>query len=130
MAIDIPKFDYHSMKQSILNIIITYLLFVVVFALQKPLFMLYHSDVFTSTSIMEYIDVIYNGLPLDFSMAGYLTVIPCLIIITLQWVKNRIILLRITKSYFFITSAIIAITLCLDLVLYGYWGFRLDMTPI
>ena len=130
MAIDIPKFDYHSMKQSILNIIITYFLFVVVFALQKPLFMLYHSDVFTSTSIMEYIDVIYNGLPLDFSMAGYLTIIPCLIIIALQWVKNRIILLRITKSYFFITSAIIAITLCLDLVLYGYWGFRLDMTPI
>jgi hypothetical protein len=72
---------------------------------------------------MEYIEVIYNGLPLDFSMAGYLTIIPCLIIIALQWVKNRIILLRVTKGYFFITSAIIAITLNVLGILDGPYFF-------
>lgn len=92
--------------------------------------MLYHSDIYTSASFKDYIDVIYNGLPMDFSMAGYLTIIPCIITIASQWVKNRIVLFRITKGYFFIASAIIAISLCIDLVLYGYWGFRLDMTPI
>lgn len=118
------------MKQSTISIIITYFLFVAVFALQKPLFMLFHSDIFASASVSDYINVIYNGMPLDFSMAGYLTIIPCIITIIYQWVTNPAILRRITKGYFYITSAIISITLCLDFVLYGYWGFRLDMTPI
>ncbi len=118
------------MKKSISTILFTYLLFVAIFAIQKPLFMLFHHATFASASFIDYLKVIYNGLPLDLSMAGYLTIIPGLIVIISQWLSASKTPKVILKFYFATTAAIIATTTCLDMALYGYWGFRLDMTPI
>lgn len=113
----------------ILRLSILYLLFVFVFAIQKPLFMLFHSDIYANATFTDFIEVIYNGLPLDNSMAGYLTIIPGFLLIASQWVKKICVIQNISKVYFTIIAIIISFALCLDLVLYEYWGFRLDMTP-
>ena len=61
------------MKERLIGLIKTYILFVCIFILQKPLFILYYSSLYAGTSWTDPFKVIWNGLPLDLSLAGYLT---------------------------------------------------------
>lgn len=79
-------------------------------------------------SVSDWFSVIIHGLPMDCSMAGYMTILPALFTIANIWTdSNKIKCL--TKIYVAITAAIISIVATLDLALYGYWNFRLDTTP-
>lgn len=107
----------------------TYLFFVSVFILQKPLFMLYYHNLFKDSTLTDYFNVIFHGLPLDLSMAGYLTIIPVIIqIISLWIVPHPISITR--KIYYGIIAFLISLVFICDLALYSYWGFRLDSTPL
>ncbi len=117
------------MKLSAIKLIITYTLFVILFVLQKPVFMITHHDIYASISLSDYFEVMLNGLPLDLSLAGYLSVIPGLLLIVFQWV-NSAILRRIERVYYAFVAIISALIFCLDLGLYAYWGTRLDVTPL
>lgn len=70
-----------------------------------------------------------TGLPLDFSLAGYLTAIPGFLLIASAWTKSSI-LRRIRQGYFGIIAFVMSCIFIIDLGLYGFWGFRLDATPI
>ncbi|KAA6304683.1 Lipoteichoic acid synthase 1, partial [termite gut metagenome] len=59
------------MKSLIRYFLKTYLLFVLVFLLQKPLFMWFYHDLFAGIGVTDYWDVMWHGLPLDLSIAGY-----------------------------------------------------------
>lgn len=107
----------------------TYLLFVSIFILQKPLFMLYYHNLFQDSKLSDYLNVIYHGLPLDLSMAGYLSVIPAIIQIISFWVSTNPISV-ILKMYYAIVAFLLSIVFICDLALYSYWGFRLDSTPL
>lgn len=117
------------MKSSVIKFIIIYFLFVIVFILQKPIFMLLYHNLYADASISDYLAVIYNGLPLDFSLSGYLTIIPGLLLIIAQWSKSKI-LKKIEKCYYCIIAILISIVFCLDIALYEYWGVKLDATPL
>lgn len=73
-------------------------------------------------------NVVIHGLSMDCSMAAYLTIIPALLIITGIWTQRKWIRIA-EQGYFAIISSLLAIITVLDLTLYGYWDFRLDMTP-
>ena len=66
---------------------------------------------------------------MDCSMAGYLTVLPALGIIASVFTR-RPWLERAEVVWYVVVSLILGAVFTLDLLLYGYWGFRLDMTPI
>ncbi|MGL4292608.1 MAG: LTA synthase family protein [Bacteroidales bacterium] len=117
------------MKKKLYSLMWIYLGFVLAFVIQKPLFMLYHLDLYRSDSIKEWFLVMLNGLPLDFSMAGYLTVIPVLLTLGSVWSEGNW-LQRATNAYLVVMNLIIAIIFVSDLELYTYWGFRLDSTPL
>ena len=67
------------MKQIIINLIKTYLKFVLIFMLGKPFFMLYHLSLYKDINIGEWFKVMWHGLPMDFSMSAYLMMIPFLL---------------------------------------------------
>lgn len=69
------------MKERLIGLIKTYILFVCIFILQKPLFILYYSSLYAGASWTDPFLVIWNGLPLDLSLAGYLTAIPGLLLL-------------------------------------------------
>ena len=117
------------MKKRILQFLTTYFLFVLLFVLQKPIFMVYYHELYTDASIGDYFNVMWHGLPLDFSLAGYLTAIPGFLLIASAWTKSSI-LRRIRQGYFGIISFVMSCIFIVDLGLYGFWGFRLDATPI
>lgn len=109
--------------------ILTFLLFAALFALQKPLFMLRYLDIYKEAPVSDWLKVIWHGLPLDFSVAGYLTIIPGLLLLVSIWTR-RPWLRRTVNGYFLVVALLIALVFMTDLVLYQYWGFRLDATPL
>lgn len=117
------------MKERIIRFVKTYLLLVGVFAIQKPLFMAYYHELYADVSWTEWFKVIWHGLPLDFSLAGYLTVIPGLLLIASAWTLSDV-LKRIWTGYFVFVSVLLSLIFVVDLGLYSFWGFRLDATPL
>ena len=117
------------MKKRIIQFFTTYFLFVLLFVLQKPVFMVYYHDLYADVSFGDYFSVMWHGLPLDLSLAGYLTAIPGLILIASAWTDSSI-LRRIRQVYFGLIAFVMACIFIVDLGLYGFWGFRLDATPI
>lgn len=111
------------------RLILTFVLWVLVFALQKPMFMAYYHKLYSGASITDWLSVIWHGLPLDFSMAGYLTAIPALLLIISVWTTASW-LRKSARLYFLIMALLVAIIFVVDLGLYDFWGFRLDATPV
>ena len=97
-----------------------------VFMIQKPLFMLYHQTL-AKASLTEYLQVIWHGLALDCTVAGYLTVIPFLFILLSVWLPGKF-YRKILTVYFLVMAISIAAIFAVDVALYEYWGFRLDAT--
>jgi phosphoglycerol transferase MdoB-like AlkP superfamily enzyme len=117
------------MKSRILLLLKTYFYFVIIFIVMKPIFMIYNHSIYHSASFIDYLQVVWHGLPLDFSVAGYFTVIPALILIVSVWTRPSI-TTRIQKVYFLFIAILISVVYLVDMVLYSFWGFRLDSTPV
>ncbi len=96
-------------------------------AVQKPLFMLYHFDQAKDIPLMDYLRVIGNGAKLDVSVAGYLTVIPLLLSWVALWYDHPV-LKRIMNLYLFLIALLLSALFCIDAELYTYWQFKLDAT--
>ena len=96
------------MKDRLIGFIKTYCLFVCIFVLQKPLFMLFYKSLYPDASCADWFSVIWHGLPLDLSLAGYLTAIPGFLFITSVWTLSKS-LYRIWCSYFLFISVLISI---------------------
>lgn len=117
------------MKRRILQFFSIYALFVVLFVLQKPLFMARYHALFSGSEAADYGRVMLHGLPLDLSLAGYLTIIPALLLILMCWSSHKVITLA-AHIYFAVVSIVMATVCIVDLGLYEFWGFRLDATPL
>ncbi|MEI7502224.1 MAG: sulfatase-like hydrolase/transferase, partial [Paludibacter sp.] len=117
------------MKNNLLLLLKTYLLFILIFLVQKPLFLIYYHDLYQHDSLYEFVLVLLNGFQLDASMAAYLTVIPGIFIIAGLWVQPKN-MKRIFYGYYALITSLISIVFVTDMVLYRYWGFRLDATPL
>lgn len=115
------------MKKRIVFILYTFLSWIMVFAIQKPLFLLYHHELAANHSFSEYLQVVTNGLKLDATMAGYLTAVPLLLTIISIWFSGKG-LQTILKVYFGVVCSLVALIFTVDEALYSYWNFRLDST--
>lgn len=119
------------MKQ-IIWFVKTYATFVVLFVLQKPLFLFLEKGSATQpvdNIFTELPAVIWHGLPLDLSMAGYLSVIPGFLSIAVVWLKRDLVK-PIMNIYFIIASLFITSSFLLNASLYPYWKYPLDSTPL
>lgn len=116
------------MKKALLKFLWIYLLFVVVFMLMKPVFLTVYASVI-GASAADWLAVVRHGFSMDLCVAGYLTVIPGLLLIgelvsRARWIRMAL------DVYMAVATGLVAVIYCLDLGLYGSWGFRLDMTPV
>lgn len=97
--------------------------------LMKIPFMCLYNDIICEASFADKINVLWNGLRLDMAIAGYLSLLPGLMLTVSIFWKGK--LLRwIWNGYFFIIAEIVAFLYILNIGLYGYWGFPLDSTPL
>lgn len=117
------------MFQRIIPLIKFFILLLIFFIIQKPIFMGYHAGIYSELNLKTIAAVIQAGLPMDITMACYFLVIPTILgFISIFWISKS--LLTILKCYSLFISTIIALLFIIDLQLYSYWGFRLDTTPL
>ncbi len=117
------------MKPRFILFLKTYLLMLLVFVLQKPLFMWYYGTLYADATTGDWLSVMVHGLPLDLSLAGYFTAIPGLMLIASVWTLSKW-LIKLWKWYFIFVMVLLSVIFVVDLGLYEYWGFRLDSTPL
>lgn len=117
------------MKERLIGLVRTYVLFVLLFVVQKPLFMAVHASLYADVAWTDWLRVMWHGLPLDLSLAGYLSALPGLFFVASAWTLGRG-LHRVWCGYFVFVSVLMSVIAVTDAVLYSYWGFRLDATPV
>ncbi len=115
----------------LLRLVVTWLAYVAIFVLSKPLFMLLNAPVYGWVSLRDCVDVMWHGLRLDMGVAGYLTALPALISIAGIWLRpaSRVVCYAY-RAYFMAVSLLVSMIFTLNAALYGFWKFPLDMTPL
>lgn len=112
-----------------LRIAAVFMVFILLFATQRAIFLAIYSSLIAA-SMSESFKAMTTGMAMDASLAGYLTAIPLLLTLISVWINPSKIISLILKIYYALVAIVLALILTSDLVLYSYWGFRLDMTPV
>ena len=106
-----------------------FLLWTLVGMVSKVVFLLVYHSLLEGAGLGSQLLVVWYGLRLDVAMAGYLTLIPGLLLIASVWTNWR--LFRwLWNGYFAVASPLAVLAYIANLGLYGYWGFPLDNTPL
>ena len=98
--------------------------FVTVFLAAKLLFLGYNHSA-EDFGMAEICGVLWHGLPMDVSTAGYLTAFPWLFCLVSLWWK-RFPLRKVLTAWFIPIGLLLALILLGDTLLYEYWKFKLD----
>ena len=117
------------MKQRLFFLLLAFVGWLPVLAIQKPMFMLYHYKLAEGCTAVEWLKVICYGLRLDCTIAGYLTAVPLLCVILSVWLPGAYIR-KVLCIYFGIVAVAVAMIFAGDVALYTFWGFRLDATVL
>lgn len=97
--------------------------------MQRAVFEAVYAKVTADAGIGLWLGAFLHGLPLDMSIAGYLSAIPAFLIIAATAGAGRW-EIRAERIYFGMTSLALGAVYVADLVLYSFWGTRLDYTPV
>lgn len=117
------------MKGRLLFLFKYYFFWIVLSISAKILFLLYQWHDSSNLTWKEIISVLYNGLPLDLSLGGYIMMLSSVIMLFSSFLPCRVIrsiysVITSILLFFFSTVAII------DLELFKNWGFHIDTTPL
>ena len=113
------------MKKRIVYIVSYFFTVLLMFVIQKPLFMLYNDAVGKEVNLTDFGQVMWHGISLDATTAGYFTALPLLIILVSIWTK-RISLKKLLLPYYILVAILLSIVFVVDMGLYPFWGFKLD----
>ena len=109
--------------------ILVFLLWTLVGVVSKGVFLLMYHSLFAEASFSELSQVIWYGLRLDIAVAGYVTIIPALLLLLTLWSRRKLIH-WFWNGYFMLAAFLSSLAYIANLGLYGYWGFPLDNTPL
>lgn len=117
------------MKKRLLAILFYIIFWLIFFIAARLFFILTHLREASDFSVGMLFLTFWHGLQLDLSAIGYILVIPLLLLIpglyfNGDWYR------KFMRWYTFIIIAICSIIVVSDTLLYKYWGFRMDYTPL
>lgn len=119
--------DSERMKKKILFFVAYWGALAVLMMAFKALFMLVEPSY--SGLRGEIAAVISSGFSMDLSMSAYLLAPVALWLIAYVWCSKPF-MMTVLRVYTWIVSAILSVITVVDAMLYPYWGFRLEATPI
>ena len=109
--------------------VLIYVLWLLLGTASKVVFLLTYHDLFEGATFAEILGVVGHGVKLDMAIAGYLTMLPALVLLLGIWLKGKYMLMGWRTLIAFLIFAAI-LFYAVNLGLYGYWGFPLDSTPL
>lgn len=95
----------------------------------KCLFFLYYAgDNSSDTSQLP--SVIWHGLPMDLSTTGYFAAFGLILVLVSCFFRMNKTFEKCIRVYTHIAIVLFAVLAVADIILYKYWGFRIDTTPL
>lgn len=118
-----------KMKKKLLFLFAVFGATLLLMALQKPVFLAWYAV--DSVGAKAWLQVLWHGLSLDATVAGYVTALPLVATLVSLWVPlSTRVWRRIFRIYFSVVSVIAAAVFAVDIALYEHWGFRIDGTVL
>ena len=105
------------MKKRIAYISLYFFTVLLIFILQKPLFMLYNGAIEKGFGFTDFLHVMIHGAGLDAAMTGYLTAFPFLLILISIWFQ-RFPLKKILWGYYVLIATLVSVIFVVDMGLY------------
>ena len=93
------------------------------------IFLMFHYRVYGQYGLGEWLQVLVHSVPQDLTVAGYVVALPLIVKLFHLWLPGnwyRHLMYWVLGILFFV----VLFLWLTDLVLFGYWGFRLDATPL
>lgn len=115
--------------KSVKSFVQVFVFWTLVGVVSKVAFLMVYHALLKDAAVMDQLLVLWHGLRLDIAIAGYLTIIPGLLLIVYLWYQGRWIR-RLWRGYFVLTAFLASLAYIANIGLYGYWGFPLDNTPL
>ncbi|MGM9804244.1 MAG: LTA synthase family protein [Muribaculaceae bacterium] len=112
------------MKQKLLYLFALLLTFLMLFALGKVTFMVYNSDIVPLT-FGNVCQVLWHGLTIDMSTAGYLLIVPWLCCLAAIWLR-QFALRKVMRPYLILASVLVVAIIVVDICLYSFWKFKIN----
>ena len=116
------------MLKYILRFIAVFVVYVLAGVIGKLVFLSFYGT--GAVAAGDWADVIWHGLAMDCTVAGYLSAVPALLMIASVWLPGSKLLKGVYTAYSALTAVIYAIVSVANVCLYAHWGFPLDMTPV
>lgn len=117
------------MRTRVILLLSGFIAWTLYFIIARALFLIYHSTLTATISFSDILLVFLHGIRMDFSMAGYFSLLPGLMFGALFFVDGKR-LWSFWFGYHILVLLIASFIIVLDFELYKHWGFRLDATPI
>lgn len=117
------------MKQRLLVFALNFLVWVIFFVVARTLFLIYHNDLTAELTVGEILLTFAHGLRMDMAMAGYLTLLPGLLLSLFFFIRGKY-LWPVWFGHQMIWMVVTSLIIVFDFELYKHWGFRLDATPL
>lgn len=117
------------MKERLQFLLIYFCFWVVYFLSARVIFLSYHIEDTKLLTLETVWGIFWNGIRMDFSMSGYLSVLPFLLVVVSNFIKKS----RLENwifSYTFVAVFFITLIVVIDLQVFNTWGYRLDATPM
>lgn len=117
------------MKERIIFFIKYFVFWFLICQAGRVLFLLYNIKNTLHLTFGEVAESFYHGTGLDLSLTGYLMLIPAILLFLTSFFKKNF-FLPLINIYSGLVSFIMSLIYIVDAVLYSFWGFRIDATPL
>lgn len=117
------------MKSRFSYIIRYYSFWLIIFILQKLLFMSFNFRESVNLTFGDWLSVLWHGLRLDISAGAYLLAIPVAGMSVLSFSETKY-TRQFLLVYNYVFLFIVLYLGIVDMDLYSYWGYKLDATPL
>ena len=106
-----------------------YVTLLLIFATQKLVFMVFNCGYADGTTGWDWLSVLWHGLRLDSVTACYLLVVPAVaVLVSFFWSGMPV--RRVLTYYYAVAAPLMALAFAADMVLYRFWGAKLDAADL
>ena len=117
------------MKQRLTYLLKLYFALLLTFVVQKIFFIFVNIQYAESLSFGNFFNILWHGLNLDSVTSCYILALPAIIVLISIFFKHFP-LRPILYPYYLIISLIVAVIFLADLVLYHFWGAKMDANDL
>ena len=117
------------MAKRLIFLLRMYVTLLLIFATQKLVFMVFNCGYAGGTTGWDWLSVLWHGLRLDSVTACYLLVVPAVaVLVSFFW--SGMPMRRVLTYYYAVAAPIMALAFAADMVLYRFWGAKLDAADL